>query len=368
MWCNYCTNKILCNNKECSDCFEKSFASNIKAKFWSNKNKLTPRQVFRNSTASKYWFDCDKCNHDFEQRLDHITGSNVWCPYCTNQKLCNNAECSVCFEKSFASNLKAKFWSNKNTLTPRQVFRGSNNKYWFDCYKCNHEFERPICVIKNDTFCNYCSISTSIICENENCLFCFNKSFASHEKSQFWSDENKLSARQVLKMSGKKYWFDCNRCNNKFEIALYSIVSGSWCPHCVNKTELKLYENILPLFPKLITQFKQDWCKSKTTNRYLRYDFCILDLKIIIELDGPQHFRQISNWSTPEEQFENDIYKVKCANENGYSVIRILQEDVFFDNYDWVKKICETIEEINNRNEIANMYLCKNYEYEQFTI
>ena len=54
------------------------------------------------------------------------------------------------------------------------------------------------------------------------------------------------------------------------------------------------------------------------------------------------------------------------GNENGYSVIRLLQEDVFYDAYDWVKELCETIEEIKNGDEVANVYLCKNGEYDAF--
>lgn len=135
------------------------------------------------------------------------------------------------------------------------------------------------------------------------------------------------------------------------------------CPYCVNKTETKLYEKLLPLYPTLIIQYKQEWCKKL---KHLPFDFCIPEYKIIIELDGPQHFQQISNWSSPEEQFENDKYKEKCANDNEYSVIRILQEDVFYDTYDWCKELCETIEEIKNGDEIANVYLCKNNEYDIF--
>jgi very-short-patch-repair endonuclease/uncharacterized C2H2 Zn-finger protein len=138
---------------------------------------------------------------------------------------------------------------------------------------------------------------------------------------------------------------------------------GCGCPICVNKTEAKLYENILPIYPSLLTQFKQDWCKRTS---YLPYDFCIPEYKIIIELDGRQHFQQVSNWTSPEEQFENDKYKEECANTNGYSVIRLLQEDVFYDTYDWVKQLCEAIEEIKTSNEITNIYLSKNYEYEKY--
>jgi len=141
------------------------------------------------------------------------------------------------------------------------------------------------------------------------------------------------------------------------------INSGYGCVLCQNKTEGKLYEKLQSLYPTIITQFKQEWCKKIT---YLPFDFCIPELKIIIELDGRQHFQQVRNWSSPEEQFENDIYKQKCANENGYSVIRLLQEDVFNDSYDWNKELCETIENIKNNNDFKNVYLCKNCEYKHY--
>ena len=140
-------------------------------------------------------------------------------------------------------------------------------------------------------------------------------------------------------------------------------LSGSGCSKCVNKTEGKLYEKLQPLYPSLIQQFKQDWCKNIT---HLPFDFCIPEHNIIIELDGRQHFEQISNWSSPEEQLENDKYKEKQANDNNYSVIRILQEDVFYDTYDWFKKLCSAIEDIINGDDIVNIYLCQNDEYKDF--
>jgi very-short-patch-repair endonuclease len=117
------------------------------------------------------------------------------------------------------------------------------------------------------------------------------------------------------------------------------------------------------IYPTLITQFKKEWCKKRV---YLPFDFCIPEFKIIIELDGRQHFTQVSNWASPEETFKTDLFKEKCANDNGYSVIRILQEDVFNDTYDWKKELYETIEELINGDEIANVYLCKNGEYDKF--
>ena len=130
-----------------------------------------------------------------------------------------------------------------------------------------------------------------------------------------------------------------------------------------NKTERILYEKLIYLFPTIIYQFKQEWCMNI---HCLPFDFCIPEYKIIIELDGRQHFEQVANWRTPEEQFKIDKYKEQCANDNNYSVIRILQEDVLNDTYDWVKELCDAIEKIKNRDEIKNEYLCKNNEYYKY--
>lgn len=47
----------------------------------------------------------------------------------------------VPFEKSFASHPKSEFWSIKNTMKPRELYKGSTKKIIFDC-TCNHEFNR----------------------------------------------------------------------------------------------------------------------------------------------------------------------------------------------------------------------------------
>ena len=136
------------------------------------------------------------------------------------------------------------------------------------------------------------------------------------------------------------------------------INSSNGCPMCKNKTEGIFYKKMQMSYPFITHQFAPDWIKPK------RFDFCIQEHKIIIELDGRQHFKQVSNWSTPEEQFENDKYKEKIANDNGYSTVRILQEDVFYDNYNWLKELCETIQEIKNGKDVVNVYLCENGQYD----
>ena len=344
--------------------FEKSFASNPKSRFWSKKNEKKSSECYK-SSDKKHLFDCI-CGHEFECRLSNITHGNKWCGFCSNppSKLCDNENCETCLEKSFASNPKSEFWSKKNEKQPRDVFKSTHSQYLFDCV-CSHEFLiRLDSITIMNSWCGFCSNPPQNLCENEKCEECLDKSFASHPKSIFWSSKNGKNPRDVFKSANSKHLFDCEKCGHEFESRLNDITNKNiWCPKCVNKTEIKLYEIMVKLFPSIITQFKQEWCKNI---RCLPFDFCIPEYNIIIELDGRQHFIQVKNWRPPEEEFENDKYKEKCANENGYSTIRIIQTDVWKDVYDWCKELCETIENIKNGNKVVNIYLCKKNEYAKY--
>ena len=122
--------------------FENSFASHEKSKYWSNKNELKPFQVFKIS-GKKYLFNCDKCNHEFINDPAHISIGR-WCPYCSNKKLCGNMNCKTCFDKSFASHEKVKYWSNKNELKPEFVLKNGDKRIWFNCDICHHDFIKQI--------------------------------------------------------------------------------------------------------------------------------------------------------------------------------------------------------------------------------
>ena len=52
----------------------------------------------------------------------------------------------------------------------------------------------------------------------------------------------------------------CNS-HGEFQQTPNSHLRGAGCPMCVNKTEAKMYETMKQIYPTLITQFKQDWCK-----------------------------------------------------------------------------------------------------------
>jgi very-short-patch-repair endonuclease len=136
------------------------------------------------------------------------------------------------------------------------------------------------------------------------------------------------------------------------------LLQGMGCQFCKNKTEGKLLKHLREIYPSLLTQFSPSWIKPR------RFDFCIPEHKIILELDGRQHFQVVMNWINPQENFANDKAKEKLAEENDYCVIRLLQEDVYYNRYDWLTELTENIQLlIDNKPTIQNIYMEKNNKY-----
>jgi very-short-patch-repair endonuclease len=188
--------------------------------------------------------------------------------------------------------------------------------------------------------------------------------------SKFWEVANKDERFDFSKFIYikciEKSTIICKKCISTFVSSPNSYLSGKGCPFCKKKTEVKLYKKLVNKYI-IERQLNYDWCKNIETNCYFPFDFCIEEYKIIIELDGIQHFKIVKHFrQTPEEQRKRDLYKQNCANYNGYSIIRIYQEDVCYDTFDWLKELYETIEKIKNDKIIQNVYISKNNEYNDF--
>ncbi len=346
-WCHYCSNHKLCEDSTCQICFNKSFASSDKVQYWSLINTKLPRSIFKCS-SHKYWFTCQLCSHDFDCALDTIN-AGTWCPYCSHHKLCDNYECMSCLKNSFALSDKAQYWSQQNILLPRQLFLNSNINMWFTCNLCCHDFNMKLSEVTKGKWCHYCSHHK--LCDNNTCQLCLKNSFASSDKAQYWSTKNTAIPRQLFKSSKVKMWFDCDQCNHDFDMRLYDVNTGYWCPYCYNKTETMIYDFCKSLY-QTQSQFKPDWCKNVITNRHLPYDLLLENHKLIIECDGCQHFKDMTFWSSFVTNVQSrDIYKMNKCLENGYSMLRLVQEEVYQNKFDWKAKIVKIVNSLSQQME-----------------
>lgn len=323
--------------KECDLCFSRSFAAHERAVCWSDKNKLLPHQVAKNSDT-KIVFKCPVCPHEFEMMLHHVV-EGKWCPYCAGSKLCFDVECDHCWERSFASHEKSHLWSILNfPVTPRDVFLSAHAKYWFDCDCCGHTSKIKPYNMLHVKKCGYCDGKK--LCGDANCSVCFSRSFASHERASSWSNRNfPFTPRHFTRFSNEKFVFKCEK-NHEFTRTLEGVSLGYWCPKCRYKTEEKVFKFLDDNYNDVVHQAKFDWCRSKEHKKLLPFDFCITD-HFIIELDGPQHFVQISNWKSPEFAQKRDKYKEGKARRRRYKILRLIQTEVWKDTYDWKTQIDE---------------------------
>ncbi len=139
--CGYCspTNaKRLCAfDKNCTQCYDKSFASHPKASCWDYRDGKnmghSPYSVFK---SGSYVADliCDICNHEFQSSCNSIS-TGFWCPYCPGQKRCDNTSCTMCTQRKLSSHPLCEFWHYElnEGIDPSDVSIGGKGKYWFHC-------------------------------------------------------------------------------------------------------------------------------------------------------------------------------------------------------------------------------------------
>jgi hypothetical protein len=243
-----------------------TFDIHLKSKFWSNKNKIYPNKVGLYSTR-KFWFDCDKCNHDFEKTIQTITKMNTWCPYCSNSKLCIKENCNLCKEKSFIMNPKSEYWSNKNKITPRQVFKNSGKKYFFNCNKCKNEFEASLDKVSIGRWCRNCRDINNSIKFRKTLEEFINKANNIHNNIYDYSKVNYIKNSSNIIIICKIH--------GEFIQSPHNHLVGNGCPKCKNISYSNIsisWLNFMSLYYNLDIQHKLNKGEFKIINTKFSVD------------------------------------------------------------------------------------------------
>lgn len=358
--CRFCDRKELCSNSECQLCFENSFASCSQSQYLKNANA---RQIFKNSNGQLFQFECNDCHHTFHKRIqDAVRGS--WCNFCSHHAFCDDY-CEICFQNSFASNEKCQFLvSEKNdpNINLQKITKTSQNKLWFKCDACFHEFIITCCSVSEGKWCTFCAFKD--FCLEQSCKFCFDRSFASCEDSKYWcyKSNGDLIPRNISKWSKTKVTLTCNICSQPFKISIGS-AGKHWCPCVKKKTEQKVYTYLTELSNSnheisIEREKIFEWCPSFSSKQWYRFDFliCLQNQFIILELDGKAHFEDVVYWKSDMKLTQKkDIYKMIKAIVQKIPIIRLCQEDCWNDTIDWKQKLKDVffIKPINQVTYIA---------------
>lgn len=121
-----------------------------------------------------------------------------------------------------------------------------------------------------------------------------------------------------------KVKFKCLNCNTTFEAEPNSVLRLSGCPTCkIPKGEKLISDYLESRCVRFTRQKRFKDCKSKRT---LMFDFYLLDLNILIEYDGLQHFKPIEYFGGEEafeDQKKRDEIKNNFSKTSGIPLIRI---------------------------------------------
>lgn len=137
--------------------------------------------------------------------------------------------------------------------------------------------------------------------------------------------------------------------------------NAAGCPSCHNKTEGKLGNWLRENYIDVTAQFTHDRLRSDKSGWLLRYDFMVDG--IVIELDGSQHFQDTPGWDlTVENVLTQDVQKMNKLLGCGFDMIRIRQEDVWMDRFDWKSRLAAAVSVIRSNPGAQVMFLGDGYE------
>jgi very-short-patch-repair endonuclease len=288
----------------------------------------------------KVWWLCPKvcaggCVHEYECTIGNRHAGRG-CPWCSRKQICEHGSILHTHPE------RAKFWHpTKNaSIDIKTIAHGTHTEVWWLCPKkcpggCPHEWKETVKnYIHNNNECSWCSIPSKKVCEHISVA-----SLYPALMDEWHATKNEGINPKMLKPCTHTYinWICKKDPKHEWRAILSSRARKcmpTGCPLCVYKTEMKVYDFLINYYPSLIKEFRMDSCKLKF---HLPFDFCIPELMVLIEVDGGQHFRQVRNWGDPQNAMKRDIFKMRKAKEAGYKVIRIVQEDVYDNDEEWLR-------------------------------
>lgn len=389
-YCKKCSNKLFGKNKTLKTKLLKSIsfahwliknlhlkqAINIIARWDTENNGCLPTEVSYSSMGFNnkgYWFKCLE-HSEHESELKNINDFTKGQDGSINCIACGSiAEYLI---DTYGKNALNDYWdyeknvdNNGNPINPWKILKCSDIKVWI---KCQNE-DKPY----HESYLIYCSN----ICAGRGCPYCSNRkihpldslgqyiinNFGEVFLNNIWSKKNKKSAFEYAPMGGEKVWWKCLEVKHK---DYHRKVSESHdvnfrCPECVRERKESFLQEKVRLYLESLGYIilHENKCtivpKNPKTKLALPFDNEIKELKLILEINGIQHYEVISwhkhkakhNDTTPEYELHyqqlKDRYKKFIAYKQGYNYIAIpyWADD---ENEEWKQLIINKIKIIKN--------------------
>lgn len=266
-------------------------------------------------------------------------------------------------------NFLEKYWDyERNIYDPSKIGKGSRKETWIKCQD-------------NPLHGSYKTLAYTFTGMGQRCPYCSGKKvhitdslgYKFPEVIDLWSDKNELSPYDYTYGSGKDVWLKCNNGNHDDYLTKpYRAKEHLFkCPKCVDESNKSSLQKKVEELIRTEFGYKmlfEDNCSIRPVspkghkNSTMPYDIEIPELKLIIEVQGQQHY-EITGWvknhaerngTTPEqelqEQQKRDELKKLYAIDKGYNYLQI---PYWFEKFDAYKDLLRnTIYHLISNTEI----------------
>lgn len=319
-----------------------TYGENALLQYWDyNKNTVDPYKISKGS-QKKVWIKCKLKEYHKSHRILVSDFKENFCPYCKGIK--------VHIKDSFANyhinntdpDFLNKYWdwekNNANEVNPWEFTYKSHKSIWIKCQKKSYHESYKV-VAQNFTTGDRCSY-----CGNLKVHYFDSLGYLYPQVLNIWSSKNNLSPYEYSVGSSRKVWFkcDCNNHNDYKRSVDSSIKCDLRCPSCVRERKESILQgkvvNYVLYKYKYIMNHENN-CSlvpiNPVTNYKLPFDNEIFNLKLIIEVNGKQHYKICGfhflsakeNNTTPEYELHKqklyDRYKKYVAFCRGYFYLEI---------------------------------------------
>lgn len=341
--CHYAKRKDI-SSKECLIKTNPDIAEN----WHPTKNlKLTP-DLFKRGSRFRVWWQCKTCEHVWETPIKQYNG----CSYCKKySKLTKNN-----IERRYPELAKEWHYIKNTNLTPKEVLFSSNNKAWWICPECRHEWKAKI---SNRSVlgrgCPLCA--NTVVVEGVNDLGTTHPQLANE-----WhpTKNGDLTPKYITHGSGKKVLWLCP-IGHEYPATILHRSSGTNCPICnsgrqTSFAEQATYFYVKKLYPDAINRYKSSFLGR------MELDIYIPSIRYAIEYDGEAWHKK--------DKIKREQLKYKRCQEKGIKLIRLREKfpelgSMVADYQFGTNKLCEPknleliIKEILRRINFSNTWLTK---------
>lgn len=319
---------------------------------------LTPSQV-HNGSSKVVWWLCSK-GHTYQKTVSKRTIRGQGCPICRKE---NHSFANVHPE------LLEQWDYEKNTISPDDVFYGSERVVWWKCSN-GHCYEQKVNSKSNGLGCPICSHQQV---SNDTCLAVVCPKIA---KEWHPTKNGELTPFDVMPQSHKKVWWLCLN-GHEYQSVIYAR-QKSGCPVCDSEKRTSFPEQAIlyylgQVFPT----------ESRSNLGGFEADIYCPTCNVAIEYDG-EYFHQ-SNESSAREERKNTYFieqkilliRIKetkkpvnfvcCATEYGYDIVtrytqeyenipEVISAILQILNLKYQKNYAIDVNIVRDKVEIINMY------------